>query len=315
MGKIAFVFPGQGSQKIGMGLQVAEASESAKAIFDEADNALGFPLSKLCFEGPEEQLRLTQNTQPAILTTSIALYRVFQEQWGQQPDFVAGHSLGEYSALVAAEAFSFRDAVKTVYKRGTFMTEAVPNDAGAMSAVLNLDREVIDQVCKQINKENHVVEPANYNCPGQVVISGHKAAVEEAGEAFMEAGAKKVVPLAVSGPFHSSLMKPAAERLAEVLAECPIHDAQVPVVANVIAESVQDKEQIRQLLIQQVYSSVRWEESIRYMVDAGVDVFVEIGPGKVLSGLIKKTVRKVKVFAVEDLDSLKNVISELKNLK
>lgn len=315
MGKIAFIFPGQGSQKVGMGLQVAEASESAKAVFREADETLGFPLSKLCFEGPEDQLRLTANTQPAILTTSVALLKVLREHCDIKPDFVAGHSLGEYSALVAAGSFTFRDAVLTVHKRGTFMEEAVPSGVGAMSAVLSLDRERLEEVCNQVKKENHVVEPANYNCPGQIVISGHQAAVAEAGEKMAEAGARKVVPLSVSGPFHSSLMKPAADRLAGVLAEWDIQDAEVPVVANVTAEPVQDKDEIRRLLIEQVASPVRWEESVRNMLKAGVDVFVEIGPGKVLSGLVKKVDRKAKVFAVEDMDSLKMVVDELKALK
>ncbi|TCS93109.1 ACP S-malonyltransferase [Hazenella coriacea] len=310
MSKLAFIFPGQGSQQVGMGNEIASVYDQAKQIFLEADEVLGDSLSTLCFEGPEEVLRLTANTQPAILTTSVACYRVFA-QTGVTPDFVAGHSLGEYSALVAAGSLSFADAVKTVRQRGKFMEDAVPAGVGAMSAVLNLDRERLDEVCRTVSKEGFVVEPANYNCPGQIAISGHKEAVEEAGKKALEAGARRVIPLSVSGPFHSSLMKPAANRLNETLSQVTIHDAKIPVLANVTAQPVTASEEIHRLLVEQVASPVKWEDSVRDMIEQGVTTFVEFGSGTVLSGLVKKVDRKVTTYAVQDSKSLENVLNQL----
>ncbi|MFP3392865.1 ACP S-malonyltransferase [Brevibacillus sp. SIMBA_040] len=310
MGKIAFVFPGQGSQFVGMGQALAEQSPAARQVFEEADAALGFSLSQLCFEGPEEELKLTANTQPAILTASIAVLAALKEkQPGFSPAFVAGHSLGEYSALVAAGALSFADAVKTVRSRGQFMEEAVPAGQGAMAAVLNIDRAALHAVCEEVTVSGHPVQLANLNSPGQIVISGSAEGVKLAGEQAKAAGAKRVLPLNVSGPFHSSLMQPAADKLKAVLANVSVQDAAVQVVANVTARPVTESATIVDSLIQQVSAPVLWEDSVQWMVEQGVTTFVEIGPGKVLAGLIKKIApAETTILSVQDMDSLSELL-------
>jgi [acyl-carrier-protein] S-malonyltransferase len=311
MGKTAFIFPGQGSQYVGMGAEVYEQATAAKAVFDEADKALRFPLSALCFNGPEEELRLTANTQPAILTTSVAVLEVLREKANLTPDYVAGHSLGEYSALVAAGALSFADAVQIVRARGQYMEEAVPAGQGAMAAVMGMERDVLGDVCRRVTEAGHPVQLANLNCPGQIVISGSAEGVAQASEAAKEGGAKRVIPLNVSGPFHSMLMEPAAEKLAQKLDAYTIQDASVSVIANVSAAPIQSKEDIKQALIQQVASPVLWEDSVRFMLEQGVDLFVEIGPGTVLSGLVKKIDRKVKTVAIQDIATLEKALEQL----
>lgn len=310
MGKVAFVFPGQGAQAVGMGKDAFEASSSSKAIFDQADEVLGYRLSDLIFSGPEEELKLTYHTQPALLTVSIALIKWLTEA-GVKPDYVAGHSLGEYSALVAAGVLSFEDAVKTVRLRGEFMDQALPAGQGAMAAVLGAEREALTALCEQISASVDVVELANVNCPGQIVVSGSKAGVAAVVERGKEAGAKRVIPLEVSGPFHSSLMKPAAARLLGVLERLTLQSPTVPVVVNVTAAPVQDKEQIRQLLAQQVYSPVLWEDSVRRLIADGVDTFVEIGSGSVLSGLIKKIDREVTCHTLNSVSAIQKFLEEV----
>lgn len=311
MGKVAFVFPGQGSQFVGMGQALSEQSEAARSIFQQADEALGFSLSELCFQGPEEELKLTANTQPAILTASIAVLAAFREQRPDfTPDYVAGHSLGEYSALVAAGALSFADAVKTVRARGQFMEEAVPAGEGAMAAVLNLDRAELHAVCEEVTAAGHPVQLANLNSPGQIVISGSAEGVKQAGEKAKAAGAKRVLPLNVSGPFHSSLMSPAADKLHGVLAGVTVADAKVPVVANVTARPVSEAALIVDSLVKQVSAPVLWEDSVQWMVEQGVTTFVEIGPGKVLSGLIKKIApAETTILSVQDGESLTELLN------
>ncbi|ALS27512.1 malonyl CoA-ACP transacylase [Paenibacillus sp. 32O-W] len=303
MGKTAFVFPGQGAQAVGMGRDVFETHAAARAIFEEADEALGFRLSGIIFEGPEEVLKQTANTQPALLTVSAALLKALAER-GWTPDYVAGHSLGEYSALVAAGSLSFADAVRTVRARGEFMEQAVPGGQGAMAAVLGAERDALAALCAAVSEEIGTVELANVNCPGQIVVSGTAEGVRAVAERGKEAGAKRVVPLEVSGPFHSSLMKPAAERLAGVLERLDIRDAAVPVVANVTARPVTAAGEIRKLLVEQVYSPVLWEDCVRWLIAQGTDTFVEIGSGTVLAGLIKKIDRNVRVLSVNSAPSL-----------
>jgi [acyl-carrier-protein] S-malonyltransferase len=299
MTKTAFVFPGQGAQTVGMGKALAEKFPEVKAVFETADEALGFSISELCFEGPADQLTRTENTQPAILTMSVAVYQLVK-QLGLQPIFTAGHSLGEYSALVASGSLSFQDAVRLVRQRGMFMEEAVPTGKGAMAAVMGLERDALADVCQTISGQGRTVELANLNSPGQIVISGTKEGVEQAGQLAKEKGARRVIPLQVSGPFHSSLMRPAAERLAEPLAEVKINAAVPPVVCNFSARPVEKPDEIKHALLSQVSSPVLWEDAIRWMIEQGVDTFVEIGPGNVLSGLIKKIDRRVTTLAVGD---------------
>jgi [acyl-carrier-protein] S-malonyltransferase len=303
----AFVFPGQGSQYAGMGRQIAEAFPEARAVFDEADSVLGFPLSKLCFEGPEEDLRLTENTQPAILTTSVAIHRVLEAK-GIRPDFVAGHSLGEYSALVAAGALTLTDAVALVRRRGQYMQQAVPVGAGAMAAILGLEPTAAESVCQRA-AEGQVVSPANINSPGQIVVAGNREAVERAVVHAKEAGAKRAIMLAVSAPFHCALMKPAEDRLARDLDELSFADPRFPVVTNVDAKVIRTGAEARDGVKRQVSRPVRWQESMQLLIGGGVSRFVEVGPGKVLLGLIRSTDKSVTMLNAEDEKSLENVLS------
>jgi [acyl-carrier-protein] S-malonyltransferase len=305
MKQTAFIFPGQGSQYVGMGKEFYDNFRVAKEVFEEADDALHFPISSLCFQGPEEALKLTENTQPAVLTTSIAALRVLQSEKGMTPQVTAGHSLGEYSALVASGAFTFADAVQTVRLRGRFMQEAVPVGEGAMAAILGMEREQVEKLCEEVSA-GEILTPANFNCPGQIVIAGHSKAVERAIEKVKQDG-KKAVLLPVSAPFHSPLMKPAGERLEKALEGILVRDLKVPVVTNVEAETNTAKERVKRLLVAQVSSPVRWEESIRRMTEDGIDQVLEIGPGKVLSGLMKRINPNVEIKNLEDLQTLKKI--------
>ena len=286
-----------------MGKELADNFSVAKDVFTEANDALGYDIASLCFNGPEEDLRLTANTQPAILTTSIAALCVLQQETDLIPSFVAGHSLGEYSALVATGALSLADAVKTVHLRGTFMQEAVPVGTGSMAAVMGVEREALEALCREAC-QGEVVAPANFNSPGQIVIAGHTGAVERAIELAKEAGAKRAMLLPVSAPFHSSLMQPAAQRLEEVLATVAVNPLAVPVISNVEAAPYQDEQKVKPLLVEQVCAAVRWDESVAAMKELGVSRYVEVGPGKVLSGLAKRIDRGATLDNVCDLTSL-----------
>lgn len=311
LSNVAFLFPGQGSQAVGMGKELAEKYPVARQTFDEADSALGYKISQICFEGPEEQLKLTETTQPAILTASIAAWRVMNEK-GMKPAFVAGHSLGEYSAHVAAGTISFADAVRTVRNRGKYMQEAVPVGVGAMAAVLGMDFEKVSAVCKDA-AQGEVCEPANINSAEQIVISGHKAAVERAAVLATERGAKRAVLLPVSAPFHCSLMKPAQDRLADDLNALSFQKPGVPVVCNVDAAIVDDAASSKDALVQQVTGSVKWEQSVRLLIARGVETFVEVGPGKVLCGLMRQIDRSKAATNVGDEASLQKALGQLQS--
>lgn len=310
MTKIAFLFPGQGSQKVGMGEELLQGSY--KDFYAKADALLGYNLSELMLQGPEEALTLTYNAQPALLTTGVLVANHLVAA-GIKPDFTIGHSLGEYAALVASGVMTFEDAVQIVHKRGTLMNEAVPAGEGSMAAILALDETQLGAVTEAVSAElGEVVQMANLNCPGQIVISGTKRAVEVACERAKEAGARRALPLNVSGPFHCDLMKPAAEKLREALAAIQLNDATVPVIANVTAKPVTSPTDIANLLVEQLYSPVQFEASIRELLAQGVDTFIECGPGKVLSGLVKKVDRQATTYCVYDDASLQALVADAK---
>ena len=309
MSKVAFVFPGQASQYPGMGKELAERYAAARGVFDDADKALGFSISKLCFEGNEEDLKLTANTQPAILTCSVAVSRVLAEK-GLEPDFVAGHSLGEYSALVCVGALKFADAVRLVRKRGAYMQDAVPQGLGAMAAIMGLSHAVVADVCKRA-ANGEICAPANLNSPDQTVISGHAGAVKRAVELASQAGAKRAVILPVSAPFHSALMAPMEEQFGQALRGAEFSDLRVPLVTNVDADTITTGSEAREALIRQISMPVRWEESVRLLIDEGVNTFVEVGPGRVLTGLLRQIERSVAALNVEDEKSLAATVEKI----
>jgi [acyl-carrier-protein] S-malonyltransferase len=307
MGKVAFIFPGQGSQYAGMGKEVHDTFACARSVFADADDALGLSLSGLCFNGPDDLLKLTENTQPAILTASVAILRVLEER-RFRADYVAGHSLGEYSALVCAGAITLRDAVRVVRMRGRYMQEAVPPGMGAMAAVIGLDASQVSEACREAAAWG-VVSPANFNSPDQIVIAGEARAVQSASEKMKELGAKRVIPLPVSAPFHCGLMAPARDRLQADLRAVDFRDLAVPLVSNVDAAEVLQGEAARDGLVRQVCSPVRWVESVRYLADCGVDRFIEIGPGKVLTGLVKKIAPQAQASSVEGIRGIEALAS------
>jgi [acyl-carrier-protein] S-malonyltransferase len=309
MGKTAFIFPGQGAQYIGMGKQIAADYHEASEIFDQASEALGIDMRKMIFESDDETLKITENTQPAIVTASIACLQPLLAV-GIKPDFTAGLSLGEYSAHVASGTMDFKTAVSLVRKRGKFMQEAVPIGDGTMAAIIGLSTEDVEDCCERATVAG-IVEPANYNCPGQISIAGEVKAVEKAMELCLEKGAKRAIQLAVSAPFHCSMLRPAGELLAVELQNVNFSEFKTPLVANVSGKVVKSSADIKETLIRQVSSPVLWEASVRFMLEQGVDTFVEIGPGKVLSGFVKKISKDARTFNIEDLASLQKTIGEL----
>lgn len=306
--KIAFIYPGQGAQYAGMGREIYENFAEAREVFEEANDALKYDITKLCFEGPDEELMKTENTQPAILTVSIALTKVLSKR-GLKADVTAGLSLGEYSSLVYSGVLSFKDAVKLVKKRGEYMQNAVPIGIGGMAAIIGLDNEVVENICYNV-REFGVVEPANYNCPGQLSIAGEIKALEKAVELAKEKGAKKAVMLSVSAPFHCSMLKGAGIKLEEDLKQVPIFNMSVPVITNVTADYLKIDE-VKKTLVKQVSSPVLWEQSVRKMIDDQVEVFIEIGPGKTLTGFMKRIDKTKKALNFEDMSSLDKLLSSL----
>ena len=313
MSKLAFVFPGQGAQKVGMGKDFFDNYDVAKKMFKEADEALGYSIMKMCFEGPEEDLKLTANTQPAILTISCIANEILKEN-GVQPEITGGHSLGEYSALVAAGVLNFQDAVALVHKRGAYMQEAVPVGEGGMAAIIGVDREKIVEICQSVSAESPV-QAVNFNCPGQIVIAGATRGVELAVEELKAAGAKKAVILPVSAPFHSTLMKPAAEKLAVELDKVTLSDAKIPVVANVNAQVLTKAEDIKASLVAQAASPVLWEDCVAKMKEFGADVLLEAGPGKTLCGFNRRIDKSIKSLNVEDVESLEKSLDYFKEVR
>lgn len=313
MSKLAFVFPGQGAQKVGMGKDFFDNYDVAKKMFKEADEALGYSIMKMCFEGPEEDLKLTANTQPAILTISCIANEILKEN-GVQPEITGGHSLGEYSALVAAGVLKFQDAVALVHKRGAYMQEAVPVGEGGMAAIIGVDREKIVEICQSVSAESPV-QAVNFNCPGQIVIAGATRGVELAVEELKAAGAKKAVILPVSAPFHSTLMQPAAEKLAVELDKVTLSDAKIPVVANVNAQILTKAEDIKASLVAQAASPVLWEDCVAKMKEFGADVLLEAGPGKTLCGFNRRIDKSIKSLNVEDVESLEKSLDYFKEVR
>ena len=313
MSKLACVFPGQGAQKVGMGKDFFDNYDVAKKMFKEADEALGYSIMKMCFEGPEEDLKLTANTQPAILTISCIANEILKEN-GVQPEITGGHSLGEYSALVAAGVLKFQDAVALVHKRGAYMQEAVPVGEGGMAAIIGVDREKIVEICQSVSAESPV-QAVNFNCPGQIVIAGATRGVELAVEELKAAGAKKAVILPVSAPFHSTLMKPAAEKLAVELDKVTLSDARIPVVANVNAQVLTKAEDIKASLVAQAASPVLWEDCVAKMKEFGADVLLEAGPGKTLCGFNRRIDKSIKSLNVEDVESLEKSLDYFKEVR
>lgn len=312
LSKIAFIFPGQGAQYIGMGREIACKYPASEEIFKKASNALNYDIEEMIFEGDEETLKITENTQPAILTASISGMQPLLEA-GIIPYCTAGLSLGEYSAHVAAGTILFEDAVKLVRKRGSFMQEAVPVGEGATAAIIGLDSQAVIDACDEASVSG-IVAPANFNCPGQVVVSGETEAVQMLTEICLKKGAKRALILPVSAPFHCGLLRPAGEKLSKELEKIDFHEMQIPVIANVNAKAITDKNEAKELLVKQVSNSVLWEESIRTMVNMGIDTFIEIGPGKVLSGFVKRTVKEARALNVENIASLETTLNELKNI-